>query len=218
MSPFIVRNTKSISREVTVKVARMAATTVLSITAMFAAVPAYAENGAEYPSVVPTFKKVCLVAGVDPADRIKVLEEVEGWTEDPNVTVDVPGLGISRAISVNYSFRKVKEARQWSGMIDGQKARIVLASFDGKVRYPHLCALVMEGAKNAMPYGGELREAFKNYGIKGKSVDLVHYYEFAGKLKPGEHPVEKKHPVRGEIFTRSQSGNVKETMHIYVAY
>lgn len=218
MSTLIDKNTKDISRGMTGKVARMAAITALSVITMFAAVPAFAENGAEYPSAVPTFTNICLVDGVDPADRIKALEEAEGWVEDSNVSVDVPALGVSRAISVNYSFRKVKEARQWSGMIDGQKAKIVLASFDGKVRYPHLCALVMEGAKNAMPYGGELREAFKAFGIGGKSVDLVHYYEFAGKLKPGEHPVEKKHPVRGEIFTRSQSGNVKETMHIYVAY
>lgn len=186
--------------------------------ALVLAAPAHADDGAEYPDAVPTFANICLVPGVDPQDRVNALTAAKGWTEDADVNVYIEGLGKSRAIEVNYSFKNVKEARQWSGMIDGQKARIVLASFDGKVRYPNLCALVMEGAKNALPYGRDLGEAFKAYGVKGKSVDLVHYYEFAGKLKPGEHPVETKHPVRGEIFTRSQSGYTEETMHIYLAY
>lgn len=186
--------------------------------AFVTATPSYADSGAEYPSAVATFSNICLTNGVDPATRIAALETAAGWELDDRVTVDIQSMAISRAISVNYSFAKIRESQQWSGMIDGQKARFVLASFEGKTRYPNLCALVIEGAKNAMPYGGELKEAFKAFGIKGKSVDLVHYYEFAGTLKPGEQGVEKKHPVRGEIFTRSQSGNIKETMHIYIAY
>jgi hypothetical protein len=86
------------------------------------------------------------------------------------------------------------------------------AAFEGKVRYPNLCAIVLEGAHDAMPYGGPLRDTFKAFGIGGKSVDLIHYYEFAGKVGPD------KHPVRGEVFSRSMSGRIKETMHIYVAY
>ena len=71
---------------------------------------------------------------------------------------------------------------------------------------------MLEGPQNAMPYADELRAAFKAFGIKGKSVDLVHYFEFAGKYGA------EKHPVRGEIFSRSLSGERKETTHIYVAY
>lgn len=166
----------------------------------------------EYPSAVATFNRVCLVQGVNPADRIAALEADKGWSEDTTVTVDIPKMGISRAISKNYSFAKVSNARQWSGEVDGRKARIVLAAFDGKVRYPNLCALVLEGPRNAMPYSDELKAAFKAFGISGKSVDLVHYFEYSGKVGP------EKHPVRGEIFTRSLSGQIKETTHIYVAY
>lgn len=173
---------------------------------------ARAEPVAEYPSAVSAFSGFCLMNGVDPNDRIRALENASGWTEDTAVTVDIPQMEVSPAISRNYRFKEVEAARQWSGTIDGAPARIVLASFEGEQRYKNLCAITMEGAKNAMPYGDELKEAFKAYGIKGKSVDLVHYYEFSGKVGP------EKHPARGEIFTRSRSGDAKETMHIYLAY
>jgi hypothetical protein len=71
---------------------------------------------------------------------------------------------------------------------------------------------MLDGPRNAMPYADELKTAFKTFGIGGKSVDLVHYFEFAGKVGP------EKHPVRGEIFTRSLSGSSKQTTHIYLAY
>jgi hypothetical protein len=120
-------------------------------------------------------------------------------------------MSISKAIDKNYSFREVSSARQWSGEVDGQQARFVLATFNEKSRYPNLCALVLDGPRNAMPYGHELGSSFKAFGIGGKSVDLVHYFEFAGKIGPD------KHPVRGEVFSRSLSGP-GQTTHIYVAY
>ena len=88
----------------------------------------------------------------------------------------------------------------------------MLAKFSEKDRYPHLCALVIDGINNAMPYANDIKAAFKTFGIGGKSVDLVHYFEFSGKIAAD------RHPVRGEIFSRSlASGNAK-SMHIYVAY
>ncbi len=182
----------------------------LSIICAATAVPVSAQD-VEYPSAVSTFNDVCLTGAFDPAMKIAVLE-AKGWTKDAAVTVDIPKLEISRAIEKNYRFKKIESSEQWSGTIDGAPARFVFASFPEKERYPHLCALVMEGAKNAIPYGTELKEDFKQFGIKGKSVDLVHYYEFAGKVGA------EKHPARGEIFTRSQAGQAKETMHIYLAY
>jgi hypothetical protein len=170
-----------------------------------------AQDG-EYPSAVATFSRVCLVPGVNPTDRLAALEADKRWREDADVTVDVPQIGISKAIDKNYTFKQVSSARQWSGDIDGRKARFVLATFSEKVRYPNLCALVLDGPRNAMPYADELQVAFKTFGIGGKSVDLVHYFEFAGKLEPD------KHPARGEIFSRSLGGQSKNTTHIYVAY
>lgn len=175
------------------------------------AVPVSAQD-LEYPSAVATFQRVCLMPGVAPADRLAAIGSETGWLEDQSVTLDIPKLGISKAIDRNYSFANVAGARQWSGDIDGHKARFVLATFAGKPRYQNLCALILDGPRNAMPYADGLKAAFKTYGIGGKSVDLVHYYEFAGKIGP------EKHPVRGEIFTRSLSGSSKQTTHIYVAY
>lgn len=166
----------------------------------------------EYPSAVATFQRICLVPGLDPKDRITALEADQNWQEDPSVTVDIPQMSISKAIDKNYAFPRSAAARQWSGEMDGRKVRIVVATFNQKVRYPNICALVLDGPRSAMPYASDLKAAFKSFGIGGKSVDLVHYFEFAGKVGT------EKHPVRGEIFSRSLSGQAKQTTHIYVAY
>lgn len=174
--------------------------------------PAQDTNDREYPSAVSTFERICLVPGVEPSARLSALTSDSSWQEDKTVTVDIAQMSISRAIERNYSFNNISNARQWSGKIDGQNARFVVASFNGKSRYPNLCALVLEGPRNALPYSDALKAAFKSFGIGGKSVDLVHYFEFAGKVGTD------KHPVRGEIFSRSLSGSAKQTTHIYVAY
>jgi hypothetical protein len=166
----------------------------------------------EYPSAIKTFQRICLMPGVVPADRLAAMGSEAGWIEDPAVTFDILKIGISKAIERNYAFDKVANARQWSGDIDGHRAHFILATFAGKQRYENLCALMLDGPRNAMSYSSELKTAFKTFGIGGKSVDLVHYFEFAGKVGPD------KHPVRGEIFTRSLSGSSKQTTHIYVAY
>ena len=184
----------------------LVASLALAIPAIAAAQPTV-----EVPSAVKTFTNICLSGGVDPAAAPAALVTA-GWTRDSLVTIDVPRLSISKAIDRNYDFSKPENTQQWSGTVDGKPARVVVASFPVKRRYPHLCALVVDGIRNAMPYGGELRDAFKSFGIGGKSVDLVHYYEFAGKVGAN------KHPVRGEVFSRSQATGASDSMHIYVAY
>jgi len=197
----------------TQKIGTSWALALLLVPAAVASVPSTAQaQDREYPTAVSTFNRMCLMPGVNPADRIAALQADKGWREDAKVTVDIPQISISKAIERNYSFREVSSARQWSGDIDGQPARFVLATFNEKSRYPNLCALVLEGPRNAMSYGHELRNSFKAFGIGGKSVDLVHYFEFAGKVGPD------KHPVRGEVFSRSLSGQSGQTTHIYVAY
>ena len=178
---------------------------------LFAAPAALNAQDAEVPSAVSTFAKICLSGGLDPAARAATLA-AESWTKEPTATVDVPKLAISKAIEQNYDFSKPITVEQWAGTIDGRSAKVVLATFPEKRRYPNLCALTVDGIKNAMPYGGELRDAFKAFGIGGKSVDLAHYYEFAGKVGEG------KHPVRGEVFSRSLASGGFNSMHIYVAY
>jgi hypothetical protein len=216
MSILVNKHTKVITQGMTGVTSRISPRGALALfsigVAALAAGPVSAEPRAEYPSAVDSFSRICLTPGVDPASRLAAISALTGWSQDDVVTVDVPKLQISRTIDANYSFGSVSTARQWSGTIDGRPARIVLASFSGKVRYPNLCALVLDGINNAMPYGSTARDAFKTFGIGGKSVDLVHYYEFAGKVGPD------KHPVRGEVFSRSLAGQSSQTMHIYVAY
>ncbi|MFS0737258.1 hypothetical protein ABC347_09430 [Sphingomonas sp. 1P06PA] len=172
---------------------------------------AQAEPVAELPSAVATFERVCLSGGVDAAARPVALASA-GWTKDASLSVSVDKLGISRSINKNYDFSKPEAAEQWSATVDNRPARVVLASFPVKRRYAHLCALVVDDVANAMPYADSLKVAFKTFGIGGKSVDLVHYFEFAGKIAP------ERHPVRGEVFTRSLASGAKNSMHIYVAY
>ena len=172
---------------------------------------ANAELVAELPSAISTFKSVCLTGAMDPAARPVALAAA-GWSKAPSASVDVAKLNISRAIDKNFDFAKPETAEQWTGTIDGRSAIAVLATYPANRRYPHLCGMVVEGISNAMPYSDELKAAFKEFGIGGKSVNLVHYFEYAGKVGAD------KHPVRGEIFTRSLAGTSKNTMHIYVAY
>lgn len=178
---------------------------------VFSASSAYAEPVAEVPTAIPIFERICLAGGVDPSARPTALSTAR-WTKDASPTIDVAKLNVSKSIDKNYDFAKPDVVEQWSGSIDGRPARVVLASYPAKRRYPHLCALVVDDVANAMPYGDALKSAFKAFGIGGKSVDLVHYYEFAGKVGA------EKHPVRGEIFTRSLASGAKNSMHIYVAY
>lgn len=63
-----------------------------------------------------------------------------------------------------------------------------------------------------MPYADDLKAAFKAVGVGGKSVDLIHYFEFSDKVGP------ENRRVRGEIFSRSLATGQKNTMHIYVAF
>lgn len=192
---------------------------VLGALLAFAATGAIAaDKEAEFPTLVEEFGARCLMPGVEAADRLAAIEADTAWTELESVTLDVEAMEISRALSRNYRFKDPVSVRQWTGEIDGKTAHLLLAKFEEKQRYDDLCAIVVNGVQNAMPYGRDLRGKFEEFGIKGKSVDLVHYYEFAGKLKPGTHPVAEKHAVRGEIFSRSQAGGAGNTTHIYIAY
>lgn len=183
----------------------------IALIGLTAATSSWAQPALEVPSAVQTFKQVCLTGGLDPAARPAALTAA-GWTQNAATTADVPKLAISKAIELNYDFSKPTTTQQWSGTVDGRPATVVLATFPEKRRYRNLCAFIVDGVANAMPYSDDLETAFKEFGIKGKSVDLVHYFEFAGKVGP------TKHPVRGEIFTRSLASGAKNSMHIYVAY
>ncbi len=192
--------------------------TIFALTALASAVTVQAAESIAAPNLVPLFSDTCLMPGVDHADRQAKVGQLSGWQKRETVTLDVAGLQPSRAIGGKPRFDKVTNAAQWSGSVDGLKAEILLLSFEPKSSYRHACVLVVEGLDNAMDHGRVLKDSFKAFGIGGKSVDLVHYFEFAGTLKPGKAPVATKQAVHGEIFSRSQAGTAEKTTHIYVAY
>lgn len=191
---------------------------MIALTALASAATVQAADSITAPNLVPLFTDSCLMPGIEHAERQAKVEQLSGWQRRSSVTLDVAGLQPSRAIGGKPRFDKVADAAQWSGTVDGLKADILLLTFAPKSTYRHACVLVVEGLNNAMDHGRILKESFKTFGIGGKSVDLVHYFEFAGTLKPGKAPVTTKQAVHGEIFSRSQAGTTEKTTHIYVAY
>jgi hypothetical protein len=172
---------------------------------------AVAQPAGEAPGTVKAFNSICLSGGLEPAARPASLAAA-GWIKAPATTIDARNLMFSRTIELNFDFSTPETQEEWSSTIDGKRAKVILATFPAKRRYPNLCALIIDDISNAMPYSDDLKAAFKAFGIGGKSVDLVHYFEYAGKVGA------EKHPVRGEIFSRSQVSGHPKSMHIYVAY
>ncbi len=180
---------------------------------VIAATPGFAvaQSVAEVPGAVAAFQRVCLAGGIDPAAPAARLAAA-GGRKDADVTVNVTALEMAPTLDKNFDFTGPLATEQWTGTVDGRTARFVLASFPDKRRYTHVCALVIDNVSHAMPYASEIKAAFKQFGIDTKYTRLVHYLEYAGKVGSD------KHPVRGEIFTRSKASGAEKSMHIYVAY
>lgn len=178
---------------------------------MAAASPAAAEVKAEYPGVVPEFLKTCAEGELSVAAREAVFAADPAWTSE-TPTIDVPKLGISRALDRNFDFSKPDTVKQWSRQIDGVTVRAVLATFPGKRRYPAICAFVVPQVKAGWPYDDAFEPGVKAIGLKGKSTDLPHYFEYSGKVGA------EKRPVRAELFGRTQAVADKDAMHLYIAF
>lgn len=190
---------------------RLAKTCALASVAVLAlAGPAAAEMQAEYPGVVPLFLQTCVSGELTLAAREAAIAADQGWQSEA-ATVDVPALGISRALDKNFDYSKPLSVKQWSRVVDGVTVRAVLATFPEKRRYPSLCALVVPGVKAGWTYNDAFALGVKAIGLKGKSTDLPHYFEYSGK-------VGGTRPVRAEVFGRTQSVPEKNGMHLYIAF
>ncbi len=174
------------------------------------AAPAAAELKAEYPNVVPEFLKSCMAGELSSAAREAAFAADPAWTSESPDT-DVPKLGISRAIDRNFDYSKPTSIKQWSRTIDGVRVRAVLASFPAKRRYPTICAFVVPNVKAGWPYDEAFEAGVKAIGLRGKSTDLPHYFEYSGKIGG-------KRPVRAELFGRTQAVPDKGAMHLYIAF
>lgn len=172
---------------------------------------AAAEPAPEYPSAVQAFLDACVTGELSASAREAALK-AGGWTEVAAPTLDVPKFAISKAIERNFDYSKPLSVRQWSKSVDGAPVQAVLATFPAGRRYPTLCALTFPNVKAAWPYRDAFEAGVKPLGLKGKSVDLPHYYEFSGKVGAD------RKPARAEIFSRSQAPGEKNAMHLYIAF
>jgi len=185
--------------------------TLLALALLLPTAATAAEAPPEYPSAVQTFLDACVVGELTaPAREAALL--AGGWTPVSVPTVDVPKFAISKAIDRNFDYSKPVSVRQWTKTVDGAPVQAVLATFPAGRRYPTLCALTFPNVKAAWPYDDAFEAGVKPLGLKGKSTDLPHYYEYSGKVGPD------KRPARAEIFSRSQASGEKNSMHLYIAF
>ena len=183
---------------------------IAPIALLSASTPAMAELKSEYPSLVGEFLKSCAEGELTAPAREAALA-ANGWAK-AGVSIDPKSFNISRAIEKNFDFAKPLTTSQWSKTIDGATMTAVVATYPEKRRYPTLCAVVAPDVKQGWTYADQMRDGMKTLGIKGKSTDLPHYFEFASKLANGR-------PARAEVFGRSQAlGGRQKAMHLYIAY
>ena len=182
------------------------------LTFLLTAAPvAAAEAPPEYPSAVQTCLDACVTGELSAPAREAALQ-AGGWTPVATPTIEVPKFGISKAIERNFDYSKPVTVRQWTKTVDGSPVQAVIATFPAGRRYPTLCALTFPNVKAAWPYDDAFEAGLKPLGLKGKSTDLPHYYEYSGKIGP------EKRPARAEIFSRSQASGEKNAMHLYIAF
>jgi hypothetical protein len=182
---------------------------IASLTLLLMAVPAHAEPTAEYPSLMGEFMKGCAEGDLTAQSREAALA-ANGWAK-ADVSIDPKSLNMSRAIDKNFDFAKPVTISQWNKSVDGAAVTALVATFPEKRRYPTLCAMIVPNVQYGWPYADAMKAGMKSLGIKGKSTDLPHYFEFASKLANGR-------PARAELFGRSQALGKEKAMHLYIAY
>lgn len=161
--------------------------------------------------MVPLFAEAC-ASGIPSAEAIEARMNADSaWSRLSDTDLAVDEFGTVKSIEPVGDFKKPAGYAQWRRTVDGKEVRLVLASFEGKGRYKHLCALLVPDVKNALPYVDPFKAAMKSIGLKGKSVDLVHYMEYSGKLSDGRK-------ARGDIFSRTRVLQPGNNMHMYVAF
>lgn len=179
--------------------------------AIFLSAAAGAQRAPEYPTLVPQFLKACVEGPLNFAGRQAAIAVDSGWTSEAP-TVEVKNFNISAALEKNFDFSKPVEVKQWSRTVDGVPVRLVLASFPDKRRYPALCGMVVGPVRHGWPYDVAFSAGVKAIGLKGKSTDLPHYFEYSGKVDGGTHP------VRAELSGRTRVVADKDAMHLYIAF
>ena len=182
---------------------------IAGLAMIFAASPALAEPTSEYPSLVGEFLKSCTEGELTAAAREAALAS-NGWTKG-DVSIEPKSLNISRAIDKNFDFAKPLTISQWSKTIDGAAMTALVATYPEKRRYPTLCAVIAPDVQYGWTYSDAMKAGMKGLGIKGKSTDLPHYFEYASKLANGS-------PARAELFGRSQALGRQKAMHLYIAF
>jgi len=161
--------------------------------------------------MVPLFVEAC-ATGTPSAEAIEArMSGNAAWQRIADSDLAVEEFGTVKSMQPIGDFKKPAGYKQWRRTAGGKEVRVVLASFEGKGRYRNLCALLVPDVKNALPFMHPFRDAMRALGLKGKSIDLVHYEEFSGKLADGRK-------ARGDIFSRTRVLEPGDNMHMYVAF
>lgn len=161
--------------------------------------------------MVPLFVQAC-ATGMPGAESIEARMNADSaWSRLSDADLAVDEFGTVKSMEPIGDFKKPAGYMQWRRTVDGKEVRVVLASFEGKGRYKNLCALLVPDVKNSLPYLDPFKAAMKSLGLKGKSVDLVHYMEYSGKLTDGRK-------ARGDIFSRTRVLQPGDNMHMYIAF
>jgi hypothetical protein len=161
-------------------------------------------------ATVELFESACTKGDISFEAREAAISSDPAWKPMDVMDIDVAKFSIVKSNSINFDYRNPIVQKQWSREFEGRTVRVVLARFDPKRRYPSLCAIVVPDVENALPYWDAFREASKAIGLKGKSVDLVHYVEYSGQPTGT--------PMRTDMFSRSQVLGGRKDMHMTLGF
>jgi len=162
--------------------------------------------------MVPLFLDACAKGDLTYEAREAAIAADSQWVAAADTDdLDIAAFGKVPSISINFDYRHPTAVREWTRTADGKTIRLVLARFPADRRYPTLCGLLVPDVRNVFPYSDPFEAGVKAIGLKGKSTDLPHYFEYSGKLPGGR-------PARGDIFSRTRVLGGGDNMHMYVAF
>lgn len=174
--------------------------------------PAAAQQ-ADDESLVPLFLETCTRGGVNGEAILAGIPTAGNWSELPEPTVEISALAqVPGGAAQADVFRGAESVRQWQRDVNGRRVSVVFATFPETGRYRHVCALIVPDVRNAGPYFSSMREGIESLGLSGRSTDLPHFQEYAGRLAD-------RRRARADIFSRSRVvAGARSMMHMYIAF
>jgi hypothetical protein len=179
-------------------------------TAILTTLPsAAAAQPGEDETLVPLFLETCTRGGVH-ADSIIAGISAE-WTEVSTPNVELAGLAQVPGNGAQVDVRQPQSVRQWQRAWKDRQVSLVFATLPEGRTHRYVCAILVPDVRNAGPYLRPMAEGMQGLGLSGRSTDLPHFQEYAGRLPD-------RRRARGDIFSRSRAVEARGTMHMYIAF